>query len=128
MYEVRVEAEFAAAHFIRDYNGKCENLHGHNYRVMAHVRGQKLDGGGMLFDFARLKRALRDACGELDHSNLNDIASFAQNPSAERIAEHIFKKILSYLPELSGTNPDCPTLHAVDVYETPTSRARFTAE
>ena len=47
---------------------------------------------------------------------------------AERIAEHIFKKILSYLPELSGTNPDCPILHAVDVYETPTSRARFTAE
>ena len=55
MYEVRVEADFAAAHFLRDYHGKCENVHGHNYKVYAHVRGAELDAGGMLFDFAVLK-------------------------------------------------------------------------
>ena len=53
MYEVRVESEFAAAHFLSDYNGKCENLHGHNYRVRAFVKGFALAEGGMLLDFAK---------------------------------------------------------------------------
>ena len=87
MYEVRVEADFAAAHFLRDYHGKCENLHGHNYKVYAHVSGNKLNEGGMLLDFTFLKTALRDVCKELDHTNLNDNPVFDQNPSAERIAE-----------------------------------------
>ena len=59
MYEVRVEADFAAAHFLKDYHGKCENLHGHNYKVYAHVRGDRLDEGGMLLDFTELKSSLR---------------------------------------------------------------------
>ena len=59
MFEVRVEADFAAAHFLKDYNGKCENLHGHNYRVFAHVRGNNLNEGGMLLDLLLLKDALR---------------------------------------------------------------------
>ena len=73
MFEVRVEADFAAAHFLRDYNGKCENLHGHNYKVYAHVRGNKLDEGGMLLDFSELKKTLRDVCALLDHYNLNEV-------------------------------------------------------
>lgn len=117
MFEVRVEADFAAAHYLQDYHGKCERLHGHNYRVLAHARGNELDAGGMLLDFSILKRALKDVCAELDHTNLNDNPYFKMNPSAERIAMYIYEKIKNKLI-------DCP-LYAVDVYETPTSRARY---
>ena len=117
MFEVRVEADFAAAHYLQDYHGKCERLHGHNYRVLAHARGEELDAGGMLLDFTILKKALKDVCGELDHTNLNDNPYFKMNPSAERIAMYIYEKLIEVLPT-------CP-LYAVDVYETPTSRARY---
>lgn len=119
MYEVRVEAEFAAAHFLKDFHGKCERLHGHNYRVLAHARGQSLDEGGMLVDFGVLKKALREVCAALDHSHLNDIPDFCQNPSAERIAELIYRRLTALVPAVP--------LWAVDVYETPTSRARYYA-
>ena len=117
MFEVRVEADFAAAHYLQDYHGKCERLHGHNYRVLAHARGEELDAGGMLLDFTILKKALIDVCGEIDHTNLNDNPYFKMNPSAERIAMYIYEKLIEMLPT-------CP-LYAVDVYETPTSRARY---
>ncbi len=120
MYEVRVEADFAAAHFLTDYHGKCERLHGHNYRVLAHARGAELGPGGMLVDFGVLKKALRTACGELDHGNLNDLPVFDGNPSAERIARHLFARVRELVPSVP--------LRAVDVYETPTSRARYSED
>ena len=126
MFEVRVEAAFSAAHFLRDYHGKCENLHGHNYKVYAHVRGSELDEGGMLLDFTELKKALRAVCEKLDHTNLNDIEEFSQNPSAERIAMYIYKDIVAQRPELALGN--FAYLYAIDVLETDTSRARFIAE
>lgn len=130
MFEVRVEADFAAAHFLRDYNGKCENLHGHNYKVFAHVCGSELNEGGMLLDFTKLKGALRTVCKTLDHTNLNDFEIFNQNPSAERIAMYIYNGILE---ELKKENIDLSfkkgktsaALFAVDVFETDTSRARY---
>ncbi len=125
MYEVRVEADFAAAHFLKDYHGKCENLHGHNYKVYAHVRGKKLDEGGMLLDFTELKGALRKVCGQLDHKNLNDYDYFLQNPSAERIATYIAENILNDIPSLKKNDTDNAYLYAVDVFETDTSRARY---
>ena len=130
MFEVRVTADFAAAHFLRDYNGKCENLHGHNYKVYAHVRGEVLNEGGMLLDFTKLKAALRKVCKELDHTNLNDKPVFDQNPSAERIAMYIFNGIITELKEegedLSfAPGKKEPYLFAVDVFETDTSRARY---
>lgn len=133
MYEVRVTADFAAAHFLRDYHGKCENLHGHNYKVYAHVSGSELDAGGMLLDFSVLKSALKKVCALLDHTNLNDNPYFDQNPSAERIARFIYEKLVEEIPELKlesadgGFTKDGRTfLEAVDVFETETSRARFT--
>ena len=123
MYEVRLEADFAAAHFLRDYHGKCENLHGHNYKVYAHVRGSNLDEGGMLLDFTQIKKTLRNVCELLDHKNLNDFDYFDQNPSAERIATFIAGKILESIPELKDKNGT--HLHAIDVFETDTSRARY---
>ena len=125
MYEVRVEADFAAAHFLKDYHGKCENLHGHNYKVYAHVRGEKLDEGGMLLDFTELKAALRKVCGLLDHKNLNDFDYFKQNPSAERIATYIAENILKEIPTLKKNDTDSAHLYAIDVFETDTSRARY---
>jgi 6-pyruvoyltetrahydropterin/6-carboxytetrahydropterin synthase len=131
MYECRVTADFAAAHFLRDYHGKCENLHGHNYKVYAHVRGSELDAGGMLVDFGQLKGALRTVLKKLDHTNLNDIAAFDQNPSAERIARFIYDEMLACLSaedlDLSGKNGGTK-LYAIDVFETETSRARFIAD
>ena len=125
MYEVRVEADFAAAHFLKDYHGKCENLHGHNYKVYAHVRGETLDEGGMLLDFTELKGALRKVCGLLDHKNLNDFDYFMQNPSAERIATFIAENILKDIPSLKKNDTDSAHLYAIDVFETDTSRARY---
>ena len=130
MFEVRVEADFSAAHFLHDYNGKCENLHGHNYKVFAHVRGEELNEGGMLMDFSKLKSALRSVCKKLDHTNLNDLSIFNQNPSAERIAMYIYDGIISELKkegqDLSfADGKTSPVLFAVDVFETETSRARY---
>lgn len=143
MYEIRVEADFAAAHFLKDYHGKCENLHGHNYKVYAHVRGEVLDDGGMLMDFSILKKNLREICKTLDHTNLNELKDsqgsllFDNNPSAERIATHIYNKLREALePYLSSiqidsisdgnsTSKTAPYIYAIDVFETETSRARY---
>lgn len=130
MFEVRVEADFAAAHFLKDYNGKCENLHGHNYKVFAHVKGTELNEGGMLLDFSLLKKVLKSVCKELDHTNLNDMEIFMNNPSAERIARYIFNQIIVKMKEnnidlSSKKSSESAVLYAVDVFETETSRARY---
>ena len=130
MFEVRVEADFAAAHFLKDYNGKCENLHGHNYKVFAHVKGTELNEGGMLLDFSLLKKVLKSVCQELDHTNLNDMEIFMNNPSAERIAMYIFNQIIVKMKEnnidlSSKKSSESAVLYAVDVFETETSRARY---
>ena len=124
MYQVRVEAEFAAAHFLSHYRGKCEKLHGHNYRVRLWVRGTELDEGGMLADFSLLKKALNDSIAPLDHSKLNDIEIFQNDPSAERIAKFVFDKVKEKLPELGI---DSSLLWAVDVFESARSMARYSA-
>src|SRR6201993_2515623 len=86
MFEVSVEQTFAAGHALRNYKGKCENVHGHNYRVQVVVRGEQLDRTGMLADFVELKRLLPAIAEPLDHVFLNDIDPFrAENPSAENI-------------------------------------------
>ena len=124
MYEVRVEADFAAAHFLKDYHGKCENLHGHNYKVFVYLKGEFLNEGGMLYDFSVLKQNLKSVLKLLDHTNLNDLQEdgkfvFAQNPSAERIAKFIFDKLLYASPDLQNL------LYRVDVFETEKNRASY---
>lgn len=130
MFEVRVQADFSAAHFLKDYNGKCENLHGHNYKVFAHVKGEVLNEGGMLLDFSKLKDALRSVCKKIDHTNLNGLSVFKDNPSAERIAMYIYDGIIA---ELKSQNIDLSYkdgkkeayLFSIDVFETDTSRATY---
>ena len=121
MYKLRVEAEFAAAHFLSHYRGKCENLHGHNYRVRVWVKGEKLDEGGMVVDFSLLKKALREAIGLLDHTNLNDNAFFMNDPSAERIARFLHDEVKNRLKASGIDIIPC----AVDVFETSTGMARY---
>lgn len=129
MFEVRVQDDFAAAHFLRDYNGKCENLHGHNYKVYVHVEGNTLDSGGMLIDFTFLKKSLKEVLSKIDHTNLNDIKEFDQNPSAERIAMYIYKNLVENLKtkgiDLSLNSPDGTKISKVDVFETERNRARY---
>ena len=125
MYHARVETEFAAAHFLSHYRGKCENLHGHNYKVRLWVRGTELDEGGMLADFSLLKKALNEVISGLDHSNLNDMEVFQNDPSAERIARFIFEGVSEKLPPLGV---DSSLLHAVDVFENDRSMARYEAD
>ena len=127
MYYARVEAWFSAAHFLSHYRGKCEKLHGHNYKVRLWARGEKLDEGGMLADFSLLKKALKEVLEPLDHSNLNDAEAFqgnpiANDPSAERIARFIFERVSEKLPALEL---ESSLLYAVDVFETEGSMARY---
>ena len=122
MYQARVEDEFSAAHFLKHYHGKCEKLHGHNYRVRLWVRGEELDEGGMLADFSLLKKALKEVLALLDHSNLNEFEVFKNDPSAERIARYVFEEAEKRLPEMGI---DGALLWAEEVFENPRSMARY---
>ncbi|MCQ2604268.1 MAG: 6-carboxytetrahydropterin synthase QueD [Spirochaetia bacterium] len=99
MYTVSVEDWFAAAHYLRNYNGKCENLHGHNYKVKVYVSGTQLTDGGMLMDFSLLKKALKSVLDEFDHKDLNSLPYFTDlEPSAENISCLIFQKLKPFIP------------------------------
>ena len=118
MFEICVEHTFAAAHALRNYYGKCENLHGHNYRVQVGMEGPTLDEAGMLFDFAKLKKQLRVTSEYLDHQNLNELKPFdALNPSAENIAKFICEEMQRAL--------DSGSIAYVRVWETDTSYAVY---
>lgn len=120
MYEVEIIQSFSAAHRLREYNGKCENLHGHNYRVHVTARAPSPGKGGMVIDFGELKKATAGILDVLDHSYLNDCAPFdTLEPSAENIAAHIFNKVAEDLGD-SGQ-----MLYSVSVWESDTSRATY---
>jgi len=118
-YEISVERTFSAAHALREYKGKCENLHGHNWRIRVSVSGQKLDKMGMLVDFTDLKSALDAVLKKLDHTNLNDINPFNSiNPTAENIASYIYEGLKKYqLPQIK--------IASVEVWESETSSAKY---
>lgn len=94
MYEIRVQADFSSAHSLRGYRGKCEELHGHNWKVIARVGSEELDHLGMVVDFKILKEELQKVVEGLDHKYLNDISPFDRiNPSSENLAQHIFGEL-----------------------------------
>jgi len=103
MYEVSVDETFAAAHNLRNYRGKCENLHGHNYKVRITLAGQELDSTGLLYDFVQLKKAVQDVIRSLDHTYLNERPPFdVLNPSAENIARYIYDETARQLPQAAN--------------------------
>lgn len=124
MFEVCVEATFAAAHQLRNYKGKCENLHGHNYKVKVTVGGEKLNATGLIADFGEVKHVLREIVGRLDHRFLNEIEPFIElNPSAENIALYFYQELDKGLKEGSSEVPI--RVSEVIVWETDTSSATY---
>jgi 6-pyruvoyltetrahydropterin/6-carboxytetrahydropterin synthase len=124
MFEVSIEHSFAAGHALRHYKGKCENVHGHNYKIQVAVRGEKLDHAGLLADFVELKRRLRAACERLDHVFLNDIEPFTElNPSAENIALYICEKMQAGLE--AGASERRVEVAEVKVWETDIQSATY---
>lgn len=100
MYEVSVDESFAAAHNLRNYKGKCENLHGHNYKVRVTLAGAELDSTGLLYDFVQVKQAIQGVIRSLDHIYLNELPPFdVLNPSAENIARYIYEQTAKQLPK-----------------------------
>jgi 6-pyruvoyltetrahydropterin/6-carboxytetrahydropterin synthase len=100
VYEILVQESFSAAHRLREYGGKCEELHGHNWRVEVIVGSGQLDAAGLALDFRILKDHTRRILSQLDHAFLNDLPQFAQdNPSSENIARHIFERMTAALAE-----------------------------
>jgi 6-pyruvoyltetrahydropterin/6-carboxytetrahydropterin synthase len=122
MYEVSIDEVFAAAHNLRNYKGKCEDLHGHNYKVRVSVTGEKLDESGLLCDFVDLKNAVRSVVRSLDHKYLNELAPFDRvNPSAENIARHILEETAKQL----GPSSNGAAISRVTVWETDASAASY---
>jgi 6-pyruvoyltetrahydropterin/6-carboxytetrahydropterin synthase len=123
MYEVTVEAEFSAGHFLRNYRGKCENPHGHNYKVLITLCGRDLDAAGLLLDFKQLKQVMRPVVERLDHQMINEIAPFTEvNPSAENLAQYFYSETSAQLREMTGGRvrvKDCT------LFETDTTRATY---
>jgi 6-pyruvoyltetrahydropterin/6-carboxytetrahydropterin synthase len=94
MYELKIITEFSAAHNLRNFRGKCEALHGHNWKVEVVVSGEELDGSGVVLDFAEVKSATVEVMSEIDHKYLNDLPFFIEhNPSSENIARYIFQRL-----------------------------------
>ena len=139
MFYLKTEQSFDAAHFLKDYQGKCSNIHGHRWRVMAQIRDEKLSTEvqtrGMLVDFSDLKQALKEICDELDHSLIYEAGSLREKtiqalreenfhmvkvafrPTAENLACHIAKLLCQ-----AGF-----PVHRVEVYETPNNCAAYEA-
>ena len=121
MYEVRVAANFSSAHFLRGYLGKCENLHGHNWKVEAVVKGENLNKTGILADFKQVKQMLSEILSQLDHKNLNELDFFkSNNPSSENLAFYVFKKMQDNIKNISGIS-----LSKVKVWEQENSCAVY---
>ncbi len=117
MYKVFIKTHFSSAHYLRNYPGNCEHLHGHNWDVTVTVRAEKLNNIDVAMDFRDLKQIVGEIMKELDHKNLNELPQFGQkNPSSERLAEYIYKRLSEKLDGIEGVFPD-----SVEVRETPSS-------
>lgn len=123
MYQIAVERHFDAAHFLRNYGGKCENLHGHSFKVVVRLNATKLNDIGMAYDFTILKRQLNEVLSRFDHTCLNDVPPFNKiNPSSENIAATIFAELQPKLASASAM------LTSVEVWESPQSQAIYTPD
>ena len=123
MYEVTVEDSFAAGHYLRNYKGKCENPHGHNYKVRVTLAGKELDKAGLLLDFRELKEAMKPVIDRLDHQMINDLEPFkVTNPSAENLAKYFFDESNTRLQAVTNGRVH---IRSVTVYETDSTTATY---
>ena len=123
MYEISVDYTFAAGHALRDYKGKCENVHGHNYKLRVTIEGAALNSTGLLIDFIDVRAAIRALVERLDHQFLNDLPPFDKlNPSAENIARY-FSDALEPQVREQGLR-----VRAITLWETDTTSATYRPE
>lgn len=120
MYELTVRASFSAAHSLRDYDGPCSNVHGHNWVVEVVVSGRELLPNGMLVDFGDIKKATSEVLSLLDHANMNEVAPFDEmNPTSENLARWIYEQVGARV------NTDSLKVTRVNVREAETSCASY---
>ncbi|HSA06524.1 MAG TPA: 6-carboxytetrahydropterin synthase QueD [Candidatus Gastranaerophilales bacterium] len=116
MFELTVESQFSSAHHLLNYEGKCENVHGHNWKVEVMIEGEHLDKSGMLIDFKIIKQLLNEVLEELDHKDLNNLDAFKNvSPSSENIARFIYWELKEKLPQLKK----------ISVWETEKAKASY---
>lgn len=121
MFVVSVQAHYDSAHYLRNYRGKCERLHGHRYVVELALATSELDAAGIAFDFVVVKKFLRELADYLDHENLNDLAPFTElEPSAENQARWFWDELKKGFPEAIGA-----AMLYTRVWETPTQWAQY---
>ncbi len=124
MFEVSVQQTFAAGHSLREYKGKCENVHGHNYRVCVTVQGEDVNRIGLVVDFVELKKLVRGVVDRLDHQFINDLEPFTViNPSAENLAKFFYDELMKNFAGHNGTAP--VRIAEVKIWETDTSTATY---
>jgi 6-pyruvoyltetrahydropterin/6-carboxytetrahydropterin synthase len=123
MYQISVEQHFDAAHFLRGYQGKCEMLHGHRFRVVVKIRASGIDDMGIAYDFTELKRHSANILARFDHTCLNDVPPFDKiNPSSENIAANIYHELKL---KLAGAPV---SLSGVEVWESPQSGVTYSPD
>ena len=123
MYEISVEKHFDAAHFLRGYQGKCEALHGHRFRVVVRVSASKLDDIGIAYDFVELKQYLGEILSRFDHTCLNDVPPFDKiNPSSENIAATIYNELQR---KLAGAPV---SISVIEVWESPQTGVAYSPD
>ena len=126
MFELKITNNFAAAHNLREFYGKCENLHGHNWFVEVKVRARELASNGLAMDFGVIKKHLKDVLELIDHKYLNELPYFKEtNPSSENIAHFIFTHMVSKIKEDSGGRA---FLYSVSAWESDNASATFIGE
>ena len=102
MYELKVESSFSAAHHLLNYDGACENQHGHNWRVEVYAKGTQLNKSNLLLDFKILKRELNEVLDKLDHKDINTLDDFQNtSPSSEVLSKYIYEKMKEKIPFIS---------------------------
>ncbi|OGV36799.1 MAG: 6-carboxytetrahydropterin synthase QueD [Lentisphaerae bacterium GWF2_45_14] len=120
MYEIDIEREFSAAHFLRGYQGNCSSLHGHNWKVQVFVKAARLDKIGIALDFRKLKKELDTVLLEFDHSHLSELELFKDsNPTSEMIAKVIYEKLKPLIDDGNAS------VSKVRVCESPGSGATY---
>ena len=123
MFEVTVEDSFAAGHYLRNYKGKCENPHGHNYKVRVTLAGKELDNAGLLLDFKDLREVMRYVIDRLDHQMINEIPPFTElNPSAENLAKYFYDESNERLKQATNGRV---LVKDVTVFETDSTTAKY---
>jgi 6-pyruvoyltetrahydropterin/6-carboxytetrahydropterin synthase len=123
MYEISVREHFDAAHYLRGYQGKCENLHGHRFEIVVTLRAKQTDDIGLAYDFKRLKQQLGEILARFDHTCLNEIPPFDKiNPSSENIAVTIYNELREKIKEANVS------LYNIQVWESPQSCITYSPE